>query len=104
MSEKPCSIPTATQSLLDDYRFEISVWNCKASLICFKEHDNTRQIFSLDTTPEIKEQIEALAEDSVYQAGGAINWSGIYPLSEELENFLEDKLKNGEIKLIEAKF
>lgn len=38
-------------------------------------------------------------EDSVYDAGGAINWSGIYPLNKELEDFLEEKIKNKEIIL-----
>lgn len=99
MSEFPCNILTAAQSVLGDYKFEISVWNLSARVICFKEDKGKRHYFKIKTTEEIKNHVKKLAEDSVYQAGGVISFSGIYPLSEELERFLEEKIKNGEITL-----
>ncbi len=99
MSSEPCLIPTAAQSVLDNLKFEISVWNCRAFLLCFTEERGKRRYYKFDCSEEIKEKIDKLAIDSVYKAGGAINFSGIYPLSEELENFLEERIKNKEITL-----
>lgn len=98
LSEQPCSVPTAAQSLYEGYRFEISVWNCKAGLLCFTEDKyGNRTYFDLKADENILSAIDQLAEESVYQVSGAINFSGIYPLSETLENFLEDGIKAGEI-------
>lgn len=98
LSEQPCSVPTAAQSLYEGYRFEISVWNLRASLLCFTEDKyGNRKYFDLKADENILSAIDQLAEESVYGAGGAINFSGIYPLSEVLENFLEDGIKSGKI-------
>ncbi len=100
MIPEPCVYPTAAQSVFDDYRFEISVWNCRVSILCFVESNGKRDYYTIEcSSNEIKEKLNKLAKNSVYDAGGAINISGIYPLSEELENFLEDKIKNKEITL-----
>lgn len=98
LSEQPCSVPTAAQSLYEGYRFEISVWNCKAGLLCFTEDEKGNRVyFDLQADKNILAAIDQLAEESVYQVGGAINFSGIYPLSEKLENFIEDGIKAGKI-------
>jgi len=47
------------------------------------------------------EKIDKFVLDSIYKAGGAINWSGVYPISEEFEKFLCDGLSTGCTKLIE---
>ncbi len=99
MIPEPCVYPTAAQSVFDNYRFEISVWNCECSLCCFREEKGHRNYFKIDCSEEIKQKIDILMEDSIYDVGGAINISGIYPLNEKLENFLESKIKNGEIVL-----
>lgn len=98
LSEQPCSVPTAAQSLYKDYRFEISVWNCRANLLCFTEDKNGNRVyFDLQADDNTLSAIDQLAEESVYKVGGAINFSGIYPLSEKLENFIEDGIKAGKI-------
>ncbi|MEM3370013.1 MAG: hypothetical protein QXE90_04165 [Candidatus Micrarchaeia archaeon] len=101
LSEQPCTVPTAAQSVYRNYRFEISVWNCKASLLCFTEDKSgKRKYYSLQTMDNsLSETTNRLAEKSVYDVGSAINFSGIYPLNKELEEFLEKNLDNKKIIL-----
>lgn len=97
LSEHPCVIPTAAQSIYEDLRFEISVWNCRPELVCFKEEGTSRRYLDIKITSNLKKKVEDLIIKSVHDAGGAINFSGIYPLNEELEKVLYEGIKNRKI-------
>lgn len=95
LSEHPCVIPTAAQSIHEDLRFEISVWNCKPELVCFKEEGTNRRYLDIKIASDLKRKVKDLIIKSIHDAGGALNLSGIYPLNKELEEVLckgiEDK-------------
>lgn len=99
MAPVPCTTPTSAQSVLDRFRFEISVWNCQASLVAFREEKGRRVHYQIEAPPEVREKLRSLAVRSVEEAGGAINFSGLYPLNRELEDLLESGISSGEIKL-----
>jgi len=81
--------------------FEISVWNCKAELVCYTEDSNgKREYFEIQADDDVRDQLDELVYDSVYKAGGAINISGLYPLSKELERFLWSGIAEGKIKIV----
>jgi len=81
--------------------FEISVWNCKAELVCYTEDPNgRRKYFEIQADDEVLDQLDEFVYDSVYKAGGAINISGLYPLSKELERFLLSGIAEGKIKIV----
>jgi len=81
--------------------FEVSVWNCKAELLCYHEDPaGCRTYYDIKAPEEVRDKIAELVEASVYRAGGALNISGIYPLSPELERFLWEKLQEGTMKIV----
>jgi hypothetical protein len=93
-SKTPCSIPMAATSIFKGYEFEVDVWNCAARLLVFRAErsggSEKRKYFDLDfKNKETRQRLDELVEGSVYAAGGMINRSGIYPLSDELEAFIE---------------
>lgn len=98
-----CRAATSAVSLWEDYMFEVSVWDMRASLLVFR-HDNSGQriYLKLDISPEIESMYKKLLNSCPYEAGGAINISGTYPLSEKFENFLEEHLNSGKIKIIDV--
>lgn len=102
MAETPCVIPTAAQSILEDLRFEVSVWNMKAEIICFTEQEGKRKYFRLETDKKTKQKLNQMAEESVWISGGGINRSGIYPLSKALEQFLMRCIKKGKVRISES--
>lgn len=84
--------------------FEISVWNCRASLLAFREDDGGREYYDIEIEDkELKKKIDKEVVESVYDVGGAINISGLYPLNNKLEMLLEEGLKTGKIKLKASK-
>lgn len=74
----PCTVSVKVPF---DEKVEVSVWNCQASV--FVENVNISQF----CREKEVERLEKLAEDSVYDAGGAINWSGQYPPSDKLVRY-----------------
>lgn len=100
LSEEPCVLPTVSQSVYDNYRFEISVQNYIPYLLCFtKDETDKRTYYSLYVDKDIYEELNNLIKDSVYKVGSVFNSSGLYSLSEELENFLEENIKIGKITI-----
>lgn len=99
LSAEPCIPGVAYRCVYGNCSFEISLWNFTPGLIV--RDVKTDEIYDLEfTNPEHKEKVEKLLVASIYDAGGAINFSGIYPINEDLEKFLEEKLSSGEIKVI----
>jgi len=81
--------------------FEVSVWNCQAELVCYHEDETGRRTYYRIHAPkQVMDRIQELAEQSVYAAGGALNISGIYPLSDELADYLWARLKQGMIFIV----
>jgi len=103
MSGIPCSVQTANHYITDGYNFAVNVWNCSANLIVFKEIGNTREYYDIVADKKTLDEIDALVIKSVYESGGAINWSGMYPISDELAKYLEEKIGNGEIRFEKEK-
>lgn len=99
---KKCKAATSAVSLLKDYMFEVSVWDMKASLLVFRHNKGQRVYLRIEVSPEIEAEYKKLLYNCPYEAGGAINISGNYPLSEKFENFLEKHLNNGKIKIIDV--
>ena len=71
------------------FYFYISVWNCQASLMLAEEKPD----WSVTST-EIEGVPNNLLEDAVYEQGGALNISGQYAISEEIEDWLRKKVKS----------
>ncbi len=92
LSDKPCVFENWITNI-NGFDFQISVWNCTAELLVFKENFEEgiikRDYFELEITDEkIKELIDKYVIDSIHEIGGAINISGVYPLNEDLENLI----------------
>ena len=99
LSDVPCTAFVNYVCLYGEYRFDINVWNCRASLRVYREIGNNIEYCSLDfKNPEDKSKLEELVYKSVEDVG-MINMSGIYPLSDELQAFLEEKLGKREIEI-----
>jgi hypothetical protein len=81
-----------------DLNIEVSVWNCQASVI-FRADDGKPVGFECDE--ETEKKLAELAYDSVYDAGGAINWSGLYPPNPQLIHFFRESISKGKIQKIE---
>lgn len=101
LSEIPCSIQTANRLEVDGYVFEVMVWNCEVKLLVSVEEEwGRRRYFEIEYSSEdVKKRVDELLLSSVEKAGGSINMSGAYPLSEELVGFLVDCWEKGEIKV-----
>ena len=85
----PC---TVSSPMPFDSEVEISVWNCQATVLVNKE------AIDYDKLPKRQaDKLERLAEESVYKAGGALNWSGIYPPSGELCQYISWLKRRGYI-------
>lgn len=85
----PCIVSPPTPF---DSEVEINVWNCRAVVFYRgKPIDFSR------LPKASRDKLERLALDSVHQAGGAINWSGIYPPSDELCKYVAWLKKRGYI-------
>lgn len=85
----PC---TTSPPIPFDSEIEISVWNCQATVLINKKP------IDYDMLPKRQAQkLERLAVESVERAGGAINWSGIYPPSEKLCQYIDWLKKQGYI-------
>ncbi len=93
-AKTPCSTPMAATCVFEGFEFEVNVWNCSAQLLVFqaerKDGSEKQKYFDPKFKDEKTEQrLDELVERAVYSAGGAINMSGIYPLSPKLEAFIE---------------
>ena len=73
------------------YYFYIDIWNCSPSL-AIGENDETGGGSShiIEDPPITEEEMVAAVED----AGGAINMSGWYPISQEVEDRLKGSHRN----------
>ncbi|MEM5816099.1 MAG: hypothetical protein QXL14_03575 [Candidatus Aenigmatarchaeota archaeon] len=93
------------QSVDDQYIFEISLWNFQPTLLCFQEDlDGNRKYFDLKfTDPNQEDLVYNMMTDSIEQAGGALNISGIYPISRSLRRFLTKEIREGKIEVVAVK-
>lgn len=80
-----------------DVNIEVNVWNCQAQVI-YRGDDGSLIDYECDA--ETEDKLDELAYNSVYDAGGAINMSGLYPPCEELIRFFSDSIKSGKIILM----
>jgi len=78
-----------------DISLEVSVWNCRATVLFRNDAGASVDYKVLD--PKLDEQLEQLANDSVYDADGAINWSGIYPPNSDLIRTFRQGIAEGKI-------
>ena len=69
------------------YYFYVDVWNCQAHLAIMRNKAE-----GSGTMHRIEDFDSPLLEKAVYQAGGMINLSGWYPLSNRLKTLLQKKL------------
>jgi len=76
----PCSVSVPVP--FDD-EIEVSVWDCKAAVL-YKSDDIAIDISEFPLTEREKERLKKLARESIYDVGGSITWSGVYPPSEKL--------------------
>jgi len=66
----------------------VSVWDCRATVV----YRRGKEVYldDVELPEDVREKMLELAEKSVYDAGGAINWSGLYPANEELVRLVEE--------------
>jgi len=67
--------------------FYIDVWNCTARLALM-----IRDAFGHGRSERIQKFDSPLIEESLYDCGGAVNISGMYPINSDLEEELKKKL------------
>lgn len=80
----------------EDISLEVSVWNCRATI--FYRNDAGASVDYKVLDQKLDEQLEQLANDSVYDAGGAINMSGIYPPNADLIRTFREGIAEGKIE------
>jgi len=80
-----------------DPSLEVSVMSCRAAVLFRNDAGSSVDYNVLD--PKLDEQLEQLANDSVYDADGAINMSGIYPPNSDLIRAFRQGLAEGKISL-----
>jgi len=90
----PCTTSPKTPF---DEKVSVSVWNCTATV--FVEDVDIAQF----CTQQESEKLDKLAEDSVYDAGGAINFSGQYPPSDKLVRYVMRLAKKYTAQLLTVK-
>ena len=98
-SPEPCTQKTAWRTEIGGWWWEVSVWNCQARLICWKIIDGQDVPGYWTASEDLAEELSRLAEKSVYEAGGAVNISGIYGPSEELERAILRGLRTRKLKV-----
>ncbi len=64
----------------------IDVWNLRASLSLRLIDEGGTEI--AEPVEDLPEELEELLEEAVYDAGGALNFSGVYRLNEKCKRFL----------------
>ena len=69
-----------------DTKIAVSVWNCEAEVIYFDKGSATPL---KGDTKEINQKLQELAERSVYDAGGSMTRSGIYPPNQDLIKYVK---------------
>ncbi|MEM4454447.1 MAG: hypothetical protein QXT28_07045 [Thermofilaceae archaeon] len=83
----PCSV--SLPAPFDD-EVAVSVWDCRAMVVV------NGSIVDYGKIPERHAaELKRLAEESVHRAGGALNWSGVYPPSEELCEYVAELRRRG---------
>jgi len=88
-TEWPC---TVSLPIPFDDEVAVSVWDCRARVFYMGV------LIDYNKLPEkLAAELERLAIESVENAGGAINWSGIYPPSDELCKFVKQLKDSGYI-------
>jgi len=95
LSEVPCRMPTVYYTEIEGILWAISVWNC-TPLIIAMDVKAERPLTVEFCDPILKEDLEQMAYDAVDKVG-AINWSGLYGLSEEMGRAIESALKDNKI-------
>ena len=73
---------------LEGYYFYVDVWNCRARLALMHNTGDGG-----GRSEVIEDFHSPLLEKAVYEAGGSINQSGWYPLSNALRSVLQRKLE-----------
>jgi len=102
MSNAPCIYSTAAQTIINPLgiRLQISVWNCQVDIEAFKRNNSRTTYHRIKTSAQAKKKLHRLAIEAVNQVG-AINMSGIYSLSRELEQYIYELLDKNKIKFEE---
>lgn len=77
----PC---TVSLPIPFDDEVAVSVWDCRARVLY-----RGRLVDCGKLPGKLAAELKRLAVESVENAGGAINWSGIYPPSDELCEFVK---------------
>ncbi|MEM3895425.1 hypothetical protein [Thermofilum sp.] len=90
----PCVV---SHSIPFDDKITLSVWNCRVN-VTFDGVD-----ISEFCDEKEKERLEKLAVESVESVGGAINWSGIYPPSPKLCNYVLKLAKKYALQIANVK-
>ena len=67
--------------------FYVDVWNCTVRLALM-----IRDVFGNGKSKWIEKFDSPLLEESLYECGGAVNVSGMYPINSDLEEELKKKL------------
>ena len=78
-----------------DINIEVNVWNCQAAVI-YRHNDGKLKDFEC-CDEDTQGTLDELAYQSVEDAGGWINMSGLYPPNRELIDFFRGSLSSGAI-------
>jgi len=99
-STNPCVIPTTSATVIDNLPVLISVYNCVAFLVAeVSKEDGGVLVVSFDYDDSIADQLERLLERDIEMAGGAINMSGYYPLSDKTARRIQKWFREGKLWL-----
>jgi len=96
----PCAIPTSSATIVNHLPILISVYNCRAFLVAeIPVSPSTVRVVPLEYDEKIADLLEELIENDVYGAGGGLNMSGYYPLSDKTAELVAKWLEDGKIWL-----
>jgi len=81
--------------------FEVLVRNRQARVIAYLYLEGTpRWVFHIQSDEDVMKRLDELAKKSVYAAGESINVDGLYPISDELREYLNECLLKGKLTFI----
>jgi len=99
--EEMKKVPGVITSMAIFMNFELLVQNGKAKLVAVIDvFGNMRYEFDLKASRKVKERLDKLVKESVYESGGSLNIPGRYSLSAELQDYLYECLSKGEIRFV----
>ena len=99
-SSNPCVVPTSTVTVINNLPICIAVWNCVAFLVAeIPKDDGGVLVTAFECDDAIVDQLERLLERDIERAGGAINMSGYYPLSDKTARRIQKWFREGKLWL-----